>query len=134
MKNHMQVVAILHIALGALSVLGAILLVVFLGLAGSIVVSQGEQAAASILGMVALVLGGFLILLGLPGIIGGWALFTEHSWGRPLIMVVGVLELLNIPIGTAVGIYTLWVLLRDPEEPSGRASDIPPVVPSKAVK
>jgi hypothetical protein len=115
-------------------VLGAIPLVVFLGLAGSIVVSQGEQVAASILGMVALVLGAFLILFGLPGIIGGWALFTERSWGRPPILVLGILERFNIPIGTTVGIYTLWVLLRDPEEPSSRASDTPPVVPSRAVK
>lgn len=123
MKNHIQVVAALHVALGALSVLGALVLFGCLALAGGIVISQGEQEAAGILGIVAVVLGGFLALLGLPGIIGGWALFTGRSWGRPLVLVLGILMLFNIPIGTAVGIYTLWVLLREPEPES-----LPPVV------
>jgi len=61
-------------------------------------------------------------VLGLPGIIGGWALITERRWGRPLVLVLGVLNLFNLPIGTAVGIYTLWALLSD-------ASDSPPRIP-----
>ena len=47
MKPHIQIVAALHIALGALSVIGAIVLFACLGLAGTIVVSQGEHAAAA---------------------------------------------------------------------------------------
>lgn len=111
MKTHIQVVAALHIAFGLLSVLGAMVIFGALGLAGGIAFSQGEQEAAGILGIVAVALGGFLILLGLPGILGGWALFTERSWGRPLVLVLGILALFNIPIGTALGIYTLWALL-----------------------
>ena len=72
-------------------------------------------------------------MLGLPGIIGGWALYTERSWGRPVVLVLGVLELFNIPIGTAVGVYTLWALLRDPQEPSAIAANLPPVVSSKTL-
>jgi hypothetical protein len=101
MKPHIQIVAALHIALGALSVIGAIVLFACLGLAGTIVIAQGEQAVAGILGIIAVVLCGFLVLLGLPGIIGGWALITERSWGRPLVLVLGVLNLFNLPIGTA---------------------------------
>lgn len=126
MKTHIQVVAALHIALGALSVIGAIVLFACLGLAGTIVLSQGEPEAAGILAIVAVVLCGFLVLIGLPGIIGGWALFTERSWGRPLVLVLGILELFNIPIGTAVGIYTLWVLLSDAQESSTHLSSVPP--------
>jgi hypothetical protein len=118
MKNHIQVVAALHIALGALSVLGGIVVFASLGLAGTIAISQGEAEAAGILAIITVVVCGLLVLLGLPGIIGGWALFTERSWGRPLVLVLGILGLFNIPIGTAVGIYTLWALLsRDPDSP-----------------
>ena len=34
-----------------------------------------------------------------------------REWGRILGIVVAVIELVNVPIGTAIGIYGLWVLL-----------------------
>jgi hypothetical protein len=127
MKTHIQIVAALHIAMGALSLLGAIAVFAFLGMAGGIVVSQGEHEAAGIIGIVAVVLGGFLAVLALPGIIGGWALFAGRAWGRPFVMVLGVIHLLNIPFGTALGIYTLWALLREPPPQTPSASTIQPI-------
>jgi hypothetical protein len=127
MKNHIQVVAILHIALGVMSLVAAIILFSIIGLAGGIVISQGEEAAAGILGIIAIVLGGFLAITGLPGIIGGWALLTGRNWGRILVIILAVLGLFNFPIGTAVGAYTLWVLLQDPAKAS-----IPPVMPASS--
>jgi len=127
MNKHTQIVAALHIALGALSLLGAIAVFVVFGIAGTIVGSQGERQAAGILGIIAVALGIFLAALALPGIIGGWALFTGRSWGRPLILVVGALHLLNIPLGTALGIYTFWALLHEPVSPLPSASTIQPV-------
>ena len=40
----------------------------------------------------------------------GFALLNHKSWGRILAIVAGVLALIKIPVGTAIGIYTLWVL------------------------
>jgi hypothetical protein len=60
MKTHIQIVAALHIAMGALSLLGAIAVFAFLGMAGGIVVSQGEHEAAGIIGIVAVCLAAFL--------------------------------------------------------------------------
>src|SRR5215472_10910813 len=108
MKKHIQIVAALHIALGALSLLGAIVVFVVLGIAG-------------------VALGTFLAVLALPGIIGGWALFTGRSWGRPLVLVLGVLHLINIPLGTALGIYTLWALLHEPVSQLPGASTNQPI-------
>ena len=126
MKNRIQIVAALHIAMGALSLLGAIAVFALLAMAGGIVVSQGEHEAGGIIGVVAVVLGGFLAVLALPGIIGGWALFAGRSWGRPFVMVLGVIHLINIPFGTALGIYTLWALLREPPPQTPSASTIRP--------
>ena len=114
MKKHTQIVAALHIALGVLSLFGAIAVFVVFGIAGGIVSSQGEHQAAGIIGIVAVALGIFLAALALPGIIGGWALFSGRSWGRPLVLVLGALHLFNIPVGTALGIYTIWALLHEP--------------------
>jgi hypothetical protein len=126
MKKHIQIVAALHIAMGALSLLGALAVFAFLGLASGIVVSQGEHQAGGIIGVVAVVVGGFLAVLALPGIIGGWALLAGRSWGRPVVMVLGVIHLINIPFGTALGIYTLWALLREPPPRIPSASTIQP--------
>ena len=60
-------------------------------------------------------LGAGLTVLALPGIIGGWGLFTDRTWGKPVVLVLSVLQLANIPFGTALGIYSFWALLRDPQ-------------------
>lgn len=42
--------------------------------------------------------------------VAGYGLLTRRPWARIVAMVAGVLSLLKIPFGTALGIYTLWVL------------------------
>ena len=44
-------------------------------------------------------------------ITAGVSLLMRKSWGRILAIVIAILALLNIPFGTALCIYTLWVLL-----------------------
>jgi hypothetical protein len=53
----------------------------------------------------------FLVALALPSIVAGIGLLQCESWARLLTLVLGFLALLNPPFGTALGIYTLWVLL-----------------------
>jgi hypothetical protein len=40
----------------------------------------------------------------------GYSLLTRKPWGRILAIVIAILALIHIPFGTAMGIYTLWVL------------------------
>jgi len=40
----------------------------------------------------------------------GVSLLMRKSWGRILAIVIAILSLIRIPFGTALGIYTLWVL------------------------
>lgn len=74
---------------------------------------SGEPEALAILSVVATSLGAFLTILSLPGIAAGIGLLRRKIWGRVLAIVVGILNLINVPIGTLIGIYTLWVLLQD---------------------
>lgn len=86
-------------------------LFVFL-LLGGIGLVTGEAEAAGILVLVGTLVGGLLVVLGLPGIIAGYGLLKRRSWGRWLAIIVGILNLPNFPIGTIVGVYTLYVLLQ----------------------
>jgi glucose uptake protein GlcU len=38
-------------------------------------------------------------------------LLQHEEWARVFALVIGFIALLSVPIGTALGIYTLWVLL-----------------------
>jgi hypothetical protein len=127
MKTHVQIVAALHIVMGALTLMGAVIVFIFIGMAGGIAATQGEGEAAGVLGIIAVVVGSFLTLLALPSIIGGWALLAGCSWGRPFVLVLGALELLNIPFGTALGIYTFWALLNNPQPPPPVTSSLRPI-------
>ena len=55
---------------------------------------------------------GWLFLAGgVIGIIAGWGLLDRQPWARMLSIVLGCFNLIDMPFGTALGIYTLWVLL-----------------------
>src|ERR1019366_2155032 len=54
---------------------------------------------------------GVFVGAGLIGVIAGWGLYERRSWARILAIVLGFISLVHPPFGTAIGIYTLWVLL-----------------------
>ena len=53
----------------------------------------------------------FFIIAGVIGIITGIGLLSRSPWARMLAIIVGCVGLVDMPFGTALGIYTLWVLL-----------------------
>ena len=55
--------------------------------------------------------GGIFLVTGVVGVIAGWGLYERRSWARILAIVLGFINLVHPPFGTAIGIYTLWVLL-----------------------
>ena len=62
-----------------------------------------------IVGLLPLVIAITALASGLA-LLTGYALLTRRPWGRVLAIVAGILALFKIPFGTALGIYTLWVL------------------------
>lgn len=64
--------------------------------------------------------GMMLAFFGVIHLLLAWGLYERQQWARVLGLVIGFLALLRIPLGTALGIYTIWVLL---PEASGREYD-----------
>lgn len=110
MKQHVTLVATLHIGLGAFELVLACLAVVILFGVGRI---ADDADAARILGFIGLVAFALLTLFALPGIIGGFGLLSNQEWARILVLILSVLNLFNIPIGTVIGAYSIWVLLQE---------------------
>lgn len=55
--------------------------------------------------------GGGLLIVAAGGICIGWGLMHHEHWARIAAIILGILALFHPPFGTALGIYTLWVLL-----------------------
>lgn len=52
----------------------------------------------------------YIICVAVLALLVGYSLLTRRPWGRTLAIVIGILTLLKPILGTALGIYTLWVL------------------------
>lgn len=114
MDRHITILGVLHIANSALGIIAAI--IVFTIVTGAGIIS-GDPDAMTITAIVGSSIALFLLVLSLPGIIGGIGLLQHRPWARILVLVVGFLNLLNIPIGTVLGVYTIWVLLKEDTGP-----------------
>lgn len=108
MRNHITAVGVFHIGFSIAGLLAA--LIVLVATVGAGVIS-GDELALQILALVGGSVSLLLLVLSLPGIIGGIGLLRGHNWARFVVLILGVLALLNVPIGTLLGSYTLVVLL-----------------------
>ncbi|MFH1311707.1 MAG: hypothetical protein ABIJ00_00630 [Candidatus Eisenbacteria bacterium] len=110
MDKHITLAAALNLAFGILGVLVAFMLFVFIVGAG--IVSR-DPHAIRVTWIVGTAIAFILTLTSVPAIIGGLGLLKRKSWARILLLIVSALQLLDIPLGTALGIYTIWVLIQD---------------------
>jgi len=56
------------------------------------------------------VVAAYTVLTAALALLVGYSLLTRRPWGRTLAIIVGILTLFKPLLGTALGIYTLWVL------------------------
>jgi hypothetical protein len=101
-------------------VYGGILAIIGVGV-GMIVLGggamSGDRQAMFITGAVGAGIAVLMIILSLPSIIAGLGLLKFRSWARILAIILGALHLLSFPFGTALGIFTLIVLLNQEAVP-----------------
>ena len=109
MDKHIQLIGILWIVYGGLTVIFGI--TGFLLLFGISMIPDIEAAAPAVLRLIGLAVIFFVALLTVPKIIGGFYLLKRKEWSRILILVLSFLSLLNFPLGTALGVYSLVILL-----------------------
>lgn len=110
---HLRVLAILWIALGVLRLAPALFLMSF---------SRWRfpaEVPADIQGFLHPLLnavGWVMLLSGAACFIAAWGLLERLPWARLFAIILGAVSLVEIPLGTALGIYTLWVLLPESSE------------------
>ncbi|HLW85200.1 MAG TPA: zinc ribbon domain-containing protein [Candidatus Sulfotelmatobacter sp.] len=108
-QQHIHLVGIFWFAISAFnSLIGVVLYI----LAHTLLAPGGGAGAPTFLrpllsAVSIIVIGGSAL-----GFFAGWGLLHREPWARVLALVLAFFVLfINIPIGTAVGVYTMWVLL-----------------------
>jgi hypothetical protein len=120
MQTHIKVLGVVYLAFGGLMLLGALFLLVMMGGVAGIVGASAEPEDAAIaipvLGFAGTALALFLGVFSLPSLATGYGLIHYKEWARVLGIVLSAINLINIPLGTIVGAYGLWVLLNKETE------------------
>lgn len=110
MRTHVTILGWLNIASGILFlVVGAF---VFLLLTGIGAVSVDAEAFV-VLSIIGSFVGFIMLVLALPSIVAGAGLLKGKNWARILAIILAVFNLMNFPLGTAVGLYTFYVLFQN---------------------
>ena len=107
MENHVKAVGIIHIAFSVMGIIAAIIVFTVLNIIAKM--PDVDAEAVHVLQIIGMVLPWFIIVLSLPGVIGGIGLLKQQNWARILILIKAFLDLVSFPLGTAVGIYSIWV-------------------------
>lgn len=120
MQTHVKVLGVVYMAVGACMLLLALFLFLTMGSVAGIVGATAEPQDAAIaipvLGLAGTALAAMLGVFSLPSLITGYGLLYFKSWARIVGIVLSAVSLINIPIGTIVGAYGLWVLLNKETE------------------
>jgi len=110
MQQHITVLGWLYIVFGALGLLAAVFVLLVMGGTGLI---SGDARSAALMSGIGLFFAAIVSVLSLPSIIVGWGLLQRKSWSRLLAIILGALNILNFPVGTAIGVYTIWALTQN---------------------
>lgn len=102
----------LHVALGASTLFAA--LIVFTAVAGGGTLS-GHAEVIRLTTRVGASIASILLFAALPPLIGGIGLLTRQEWARHVVLATSILNLLSLPVGTAIAVYSLWVLWQEQE-------------------
>jgi len=127
MESHIKVLAILNIVSASLGVIAALVVLLAMGGVAGIVAMDHDSDAATVapmLGGIGVVVSSFILVVSLPGLIGGIGLLKMAPWSRIVVIIVSALNLISFPFGTALGIYGIWVLTR-PEVEAQLTNNLP---------
>lgn len=110
---HLRVLAVLWIARGVLNLIPGIFLVSFsrwrFPMEMPVDVQSFVHPLLSSIGWV-------LLAAAAACFVAAWGLLERASWARIFTIIVGAISLVEVPLGTAIGIYSLWVLLPESSE------------------
>jgi hypothetical protein len=129
-KQHSHLLGILWLAVSAMNTLGGLIIVLF----GTTFFPHMRElhnmppdVPISFISALCTSIGILVLAKAACGFIAGRGLLQHEPWGRTMALVLAFISLFNIPFGTALGVYTMWVLL-----PGGSQQEYEALVDARA--
>jgi hypothetical protein len=117
MESHKRVVGILYIVTGVLQFIVMLLVSVLISSLIPFIADNAEENARWVFDwlvpFINIIAAIIIIFFSIPSVVGGAALLQGKSWALTLLLILGCFKLFSFPIGTAIGIYTIWVYAED---------------------
>jgi hypothetical protein len=110
LARHLRTLGVLWIVVGALWLVPSAALMI-LGRNARFMMYSGPFWGPLFGGSFMFGLGSIFLIVAAAGICVGWGLMQYQPWARMVAIVLGVFALVRPPLGTLLGLYTLWVLL-----------------------
>jgi len=110
MRQHVSFVGALHIGFGILGLIGALSVYIVFNFAHGFV--DADPVANKVLTFLGGSLSLLIVFFAALGIIAGIGLLAYKPWARILTLILSAISCLNIPIGTAKGVYSIWALMQ----------------------
>ncbi len=112
-ETHFTIIAVISLIFAIPAILvGALIFFGALIGAGFTEAFSDVPLLGALIGAAGFIIGLFFIALAIPGILAGIGLLQRQSWAKIWTYIVAALNLLNFPIGTAFGVYAIWVMTR----------------------
>ena len=111
MDKQINIIGILWIVYGALGIFAGFL-IFFLLFGLSFIPDVGYPGTVILRGF-GVGMGIFFTILSLPEVLAGYGVLKGREWGRILCLIMSFLNLVNIPLGTALGIYSFVILTKE---------------------
>jgi hypothetical protein len=117
-QEHVRLVGLFWLAFSAFNTVGSIVLYVLANTLFAHMRDLGApEAPTAFLRPLLSVIAILLLAKAALGFLAGWGLLQREKWARILALVLAFVSLFtNIPFGTALGVYTMWVLLPSESE------------------
>ncbi len=116
MDSHKRILGIIYTVTSIISILVAFFLNIFFSVLWTFVMSQAgadEQLPLQFISALFEYLPWIIIVFSIPSLVAGIGLLNKASWAMTLALILGCLKLISFPVGTVIGVYTIWVYSED---------------------
>ena len=113
MKKHVTIVGAIHIGIAILGLIGALVVYLLMDFARGMI--PQEEIPDAVMKLISVILTSIPVLIAVISIlrlVGGIGLLSQQMWARYVIIIVAIIGMMSVPIGTLLGVYSLWVLMQ----------------------